>query len=91
MTIRSATDDFLLGSRFWNFTDISVSHQIINPSKPVVCKFCMGISPQKGNLTQWHTIGKSRCDICVFQIHEPIGSSGQNFDILTFKGVNRYP
>ena len=33
-------------SRFWNFTDISIGHQVI-ASKLVVRKFCMGISPKR--------------------------------------------
>ena len=75
-------------SRFWNFTDISIGHQVI-ASKLVVRIFCMGISHKKRNLTLWYTIDKNRCDIWVFQVYEPIWSSGQNFDISTFKGV--YP
>ena len=75
-------------SRFWNFTDISIGHQVI-ASKLVVRIFCMGISSKKRSVTLWYTIDKNRCDIWVFQIYEPIGSRSQNFDISTFKGV--YP
>ena len=81
-------DPWFAISRFWNYTDISIGHQVI-ASKMVVRMFCMGISPKKRNLTLWYTIDKNRCDIWVSQIYEPIWSSGQNFDISTFKGV--YP
>ena len=75
-------------SRFWNFTDIPIGHQVI-PSKLVVRNILHGNFLKKRNVALWYTTDNNRCDIWVFQIYEPIGSRSQNFDISTFKGV--YP